>query len=53
MQLSSAREAEKRWRYNEVDISVVGYSPDGNDFSTKAEESSLSKLLPGNGCRGD
>jgi hypothetical protein len=33
--LSSAKEAEKRWRYN----SVVGYS--SNDMSTEAEESPL------------
>jgi hypothetical protein len=35
--LSSAWEAEKRWRY----ISVVGYSPDSNDVSIEAEESPL------------
>jgi hypothetical protein len=33
-QLNSAREAEKRWRCNSVDSSVVGYSPDSNDVGT-------------------
>jgi anthranilate/para-aminobenzoate synthase component I len=33
-QLSSAREAEKRWYYS----SVVGYSPDSNNMNTEAEE---------------
>jgi hypothetical protein len=37
VQLSSAREAEKRWRYS----SVVGHSPDSNDVSIEAEESAL------------
>jgi hypothetical protein len=36
-QLSSAREAEKRWRY----VLVVGYSPDSNVVNTEAEESQL------------
>jgi hypothetical protein len=36
-QLSSARDAEKRWRYS----SVVGYSPESNDVRTEAEESPL------------
>jgi hypothetical protein len=39
--LSSAREAEKRWLYSSVDSSVVRYSPDSNDMSTKAEESPM------------
>jgi hypothetical protein len=34
VQLSCAREAEKRWRCS----SVVGYSPDSNDVSTEVEE---------------
>jgi hypothetical protein len=45
VQLSSAREAEKRWRYNSIDSSVVGYSPDSNDVSTEAEESPLLRAL--------
>jgi hypothetical protein len=40
-ELISAREAEKRWRYS----SVVGYSPDSNDVSTKAEESPLLRAV--------
>jgi hypothetical protein len=39
--LSSAREAEKRWRY----VSVVGYSPDSNDVSTEAEASPLLRAV--------
>jgi hypothetical protein len=39
--LSSAREAEKRWRYNSVESLVMGYSPDSNDVSTETEESPL------------
>jgi hypothetical protein len=39
--LSSAMEAEKRWRYS----SVVGYSPDNNDMSTEAEESPLLRAV--------
>jgi hypothetical protein len=39
--LSSAREAEKRWRYS----SVVGYSPDNNDVNTEAEESPLLRAV--------
>jgi hypothetical protein len=38
---SSVREAERRWHYSSVDSSVVGYSPDRNDVSTEAEESSF------------
>jgi hypothetical protein len=39
--LSSGKEAKKRWRYNEVDIAGVGCSPNVNDMSTEAEESPL------------
>jgi hypothetical protein len=39
--LSSAMEAEKRWRCSSVDSSVVGYSLESNDLSTEAEESPL------------
>jgi hypothetical protein len=39
--LSSAREAEKRWRSGSVDSSVVGYSPDSNDVITEAEGSPM------------
>jgi hypothetical protein len=44
-ELSSAREAEKRWRYNSVDSSVLGYSPVSNDVSTEAEESPLLRAV--------
>jgi hypothetical protein len=40
-QLSSAREAEKRWRYG----SIVGYSPDSNGGTTEAEESPLLRAV--------
>jgi hypothetical protein len=40
-ELSSAREAEKWWRYSLADNSFVGYLPDSNDVSTEAEESPL------------
>jgi hypothetical protein len=40
-QLSSAREAEKRWRYS----SVVGYSPDSNEVSIEAKESPLLRTV--------
>jgi hypothetical protein len=40
-ELSSAMEAEKRWRYS----SSVGYSPDSNDVSTGAEESPLLRAV--------
>jgi hypothetical protein len=36
-ELSSARQAEKRWRCS----SLAAYSPDSNDVSTEAEESLL------------
>jgi hypothetical protein len=39
--LSSAREAEKRWRYS----SVVGYLPEGGDMSTEAEESPVLRAV--------
>jgi hypothetical protein len=39
--LSSAREAEKRWRCNEVDSPVVGGQSAGNGVTTEAEESPL------------
>jgi hypothetical protein len=39
--LTSAREAEKKWRYS----SVAGYSPNGNDVSTEAEESPLLRAV--------
>jgi hypothetical protein len=35
---SSASEAVKRWRYNSVYSTVVGYSSVSNDLSTVAEE---------------
>jgi hypothetical protein len=38
-ELSSAREAEKRWLYTRS--SVVGYSPDSNNVSAETEESPL------------
>jgi hypothetical protein len=41
-EFSSARKAEKRWRYSLVS-SVMGYSPDYNDMST--EESSLLRAV--------
>jgi hypothetical protein len=44
-QLSSAREAEKRWRCNYVDSSVVGYSPGSHDVSTEAEKSPLLRAV--------
>jgi hypothetical protein len=44
-QLSSAREAEKRWHYSSADSSIVGYLPDGNDVSTEAEESPLLRAV--------
>jgi hypothetical protein len=40
-ELSSAREAEKRWHYS----SVVGYSLDSSDLSTDAEESPLLRVV--------
>jgi hypothetical protein len=43
--LSSAREAEKRWRYNSVDSSVMGDPPDSKDVSTEAEESPLLRTV--------
>jgi hypothetical protein len=39
--LNSAREAEKRWRYNEVDSSAMESEPAGNGVITEAEESLL------------
>jgi hypothetical protein len=41
-ELSSAREAMKRWRY---ESSVVGYSTNSNDVSTEAEESLLLRAV--------
>jgi hypothetical protein len=43
--LSSAKEAEKRWRYNSFDSSIVGYSPDTNDVRTEAEETPLLRAV--------
>jgi hypothetical protein len=40
-ELSSAKEAQKRWRYSSVDSSVVRYSPDSKDVRTEAAESPL------------
>jgi hypothetical protein len=40
-ELSLASEAEKRWRYNYLDSSVVGYSPNTNEVNTESEESPL------------
>jgi hypothetical protein len=44
-ELSSAREAEKRWRYSSFDSSVVGYSPESNEMNTEAEESPLLRAV--------
>jgi hypothetical protein len=44
-ELSSAMEAEKRWRYSSVDSAVVGYSPDSDDMNTEAEESPLLRAV--------
>jgi hypothetical protein len=41
--LSSAREAEKKWRYN----LVMRYSPERKDVSTEAEESPLLTAVTG------
>jgi hypothetical protein len=38
-------EAEKRWRYNRVNSSVVGYLPDSNGVTTEAEESALVRFV--------
>jgi hypothetical protein len=38
---SSAKEAEKRWRYSSLDSPVVGYPPPRNDVGIEAEESPL------------
>jgi hypothetical protein len=43
--LEFCKGAEKRWRYNSVDSSVVGYSPDSNDVSTEADESPLLRAV--------
>jgi hypothetical protein len=40
-ELSSARAAEKRWRYS----SVVEYQPVGNGVTTEAEESPLLRAV--------
>jgi hypothetical protein len=40
-QLSSAREAEKRWRYS----SFEGYSPDSIGVNTEGEESPLLRTV--------
>jgi hypothetical protein len=44
-ELTSARKAEKKWRYNSVDSSVLGYSQDSNDVSTEAEKSPLLRAV--------
>jgi hypothetical protein len=44
-ELTSAIEAERRWRYFLVDSSVVGYSPDNNEIGSKAEESPLLRAV--------
>jgi hypothetical protein len=49
VQLSSAREAGKRWRYNQVGSSAVEYYPAGNDVSTKLKNLHCYDPLPGNG----
>jgi hypothetical protein len=41
VQLSYAREVEKKWRCSSVDSSVGGYSPDSNGVTTEALESPL------------
>jgi hypothetical protein len=41
VELSSAREAEKRWHYNLLDSSVVGYSLGSNGMTTETAESPL------------
>jgi hypothetical protein len=43
--MSSAREAEKRWRHNYVERRVVGYSPDSKDVSIEAEEFPLLRSI--------
>jgi hypothetical protein len=45
IQLNSARESEKRWHYNSVDSSVVGYSSDSNDVTTETENSPLLRAV--------
>jgi hypothetical protein len=40
-ELSSAREAEKRWRYNYVEFQLWSVKIAGNDMSAEAEESPL------------
>jgi hypothetical protein len=44
-ELSSAKEAQKIWRYGSVGSSVVGYSPDSNDVSIEAEKSPLLRAV--------
>jgi hypothetical protein len=44
-QLSSAREAEKRWRYVLGELRVVEYSADSNDVSTEAEGSPVMRAV--------
>jgi hypothetical protein len=46
-ELSSAREAEKRWRYNYVELRVVGSYPTGNGVTTEAKESPLLEAVTG------
>jgi hypothetical protein len=66
VQLSSAREADKRWRYNYVELRVMGYSPESNDLSTEAGEFPMLEAVARerlmktqqvgkrfSGCRGD
>jgi hypothetical protein len=43
--LNSAKEAVKIWRYNSVDSSLLGYSPDSNDVSREAEKSPLLRVF--------
>jgi hypothetical protein len=45
VQLSPANKGKKRWRYNSVDSSLVGYSPGSNAVSTEAEESPLLEVV--------
>jgi hypothetical protein len=44
-EFSSARAAEKRWHYNLLDSSVLGYSLDSNGVTTETEESPLLRFI--------
>jgi hypothetical protein len=43
--LSTAKEAEKRWRYFSVYISLVGYTPESNNVRIEAEGSPLLRAV--------